>query len=248
MRKSVIAGNWKMHHTIKVTKDFFNKYSSALNSLNDEIIIFPPYTSLDTANDLVKNTSINIGAQNMHYEESGAFTGEISSNMLLDIGIRYVLIGHSERRKYYNETNISVNSKVVKALEKDMIPVVCIGEDEMQREQGETNKILEEQIFEGLKNVSSNSARIIIAYEPIWAIGTGITATAEQAEDACLNIRNFLFELFGGTAFDIRVLYGGSVKPTNIKSLMKMENIDGVLVGGASLSEEFVQIAQYNLN
>ncbi len=246
MRKSVIAGNWKMHHTTKETKDFFEKYTSDLICTQDEIIIFPPYTSLETANELAESTSISIGAQNMHYEETGAYTGEISSDMLLDIGIRYVLIGHSERRKYYNETNISVNSKVIKALEKDMIPVVCIGENEKQREQGETYSILKEQIYEGLKDISSSIPSIIIAYEPIWAIGTGKTATAEQAEDACLNIRNFLFELFGEMASEIRILYGGSVKATNIRSLMAMKNIDGVLVGGASLGEEFVQIAQYN--
>ena len=248
MRKNVIAGNWKMHHTIKETKDFFEQYSSELSKLNEEIIIFPPYTSLETANELCKDTSINIGAQNMHYEEAGAYTGEISSDMLLGIGIQYVLIGHSERRKYYNETNTSVHSKVIKALEKGMIPIVCIGENETQREQGETYNILKEQIYEGLKDISLNISNLIIAYEPIWAIGTGKTATSEQAEDACMNIRNFLFELFGEIAYEIRILYGGSVKATNIQSLMAMANIDGVLVGGASLGEEFVKIAQFNLS
>lgn len=248
MRKNIIAGNWKMHHTLKETEDFFEKYSSELNQANNEIIIFPPYTSLLTSSQLSKETSIKIGAQNMHYEESGAYTGEISSDMLLNIGITHVLIGHSERRKYYNETNDSVNLKVIKALEKNMIPIVCIGENEIQREQGKTNDILKEQIFDGLKNISANFSRIIIAYEPLWAIGTGNTATAEQAEDACMNIRNYLFELFGDIASSTCILYGGSVKAANIQSLMAMENIDGVLVGGASLGEEFVQIAQYNLN
>ena len=248
MRKNVIAGNWKMHHTIKETKDFFEKHSSELSRLDDEIIIFPSYTSLETANELCKDNSINIGAQNMHYEEAGAYTGEISSDMLLDIGIQYVLIGHSERRKYYNETNTSVHSKVIKALEKGMTPIVCIGENETQREKGETYNILKEQIYEGLKDISLNISSIIVAYEPVWAIGTGKTATAEQAEDACMNIRNYLFELFDEIAFEIRILYGGSVKATNIQSLMVMANIDGVLVGGASLGEEFVKIAQYNLS
>ena len=182
----------------------------------------------------------------MHSQENGAYTGEISSDMLLDIGIQYVLIGHSERRKYYNETNTSVHAKVVKALEKGMIPIMCVGENETQREEGKTNQILEKQIYEGLKDISLTLPNIIVAYEPIWAIGTGKTATVEQAEDACLNIRNFLFELFGEISSEIRILYGGSVKATNIRSLMAMENIDGVLVGGASLGEEFVRITQYN--
>ena len=194
---------------------------------------------------MTKTSNIRIGAQNMHFEDSGAYTGEISADMLKELGIHFVLIGHSERRKYFGETDDTVNRKVMKALDKDILPVVCIGEDLQERESGITNQVLRRQVLDGLKNIGSGDI-IIISYEPVWAIGTGKTATDEQADDACKNIRESLREIFAEYADNIRILYGGSVNASNIKSLMAMPNIDGVLVGGASLKADFIEIVHYD--
>ena len=245
MRKKVIAGNWKMFKLQSETQAYFEQFSAQLDASDREVMIFPPFTALETALKMTKTSNIRIGAQNMHFEDSGAYTGEISADMLKELGIHFVLIGHSERRKYFGETDDTVNRKVMKALDKDILPVVCIGEGLQERESGITNQVLRRQVLDGLKNIGSGD-RIIIAYEPVWAIGTGKTATDEQAEDACKNIREYLREIFAEYADNIRILYGGSVNASNIKSLMAMPNIDGVLVGGASLKADFIEIVHYD--
>lgn len=227
------------------TKEYFTQLKEQLIADDRDVMIFAPFTSLETALEMTKDTAIRIGAQNMHFEDSGAYTGEISADMLKELGLDLVLIGHSERRKYFGETDETVNAKLQKALEKELSPVVCIGEDLSERETGITNEVLRRQVLNGLKNVSAGD-KIIVAYEPVWAIGTGKTATDDQAEDACRYIRTCLRELFGDVSEEMRILYGGSVNASNIKNLMSMQNIDGVLVGGASLKADFVQIVHYD--
>ncbi len=243
MRKKIIAGNWKMFKNNYETKIFFEQYLDRLFREDVDIYVFTPFTDLKSACDSVCGTQVKIGAQNMHYKDDGAFTGEISADMLRELGVECVLIGHSERRKYFGESNETVNLKLRKALEKNLIPIMCIGEDLEDRENGRTFNVIEKQLDDGLKNI--NSPDFVIAYEPIWAIGTGKTATNDQAEDVCFFIREHLRKTFGNVCDEIRILYGGSVKPTNIVGLMFKENIDGVLVGGASLTEDFVKIVNY---
>lgn len=245
MRKKVIAGNWKMYKNAAETKAYFDMFLKEIDTDEKEVIIFPPFTSISSAVCMTVGSNVKIGAQNMHYEDCGAFTGEVSCGMINETGACYVLIGHSERRKYFNEKNETVNKKVSKALGENLIPVVCIGEDLSEREDGKTYEILFSQLTQGLKNIS-DAEKIIIAYEPIWAIGTGKTATDLQAEEACAKIREYLFSMFGDISDKIRILYGGSVNASNIKSLMSMANIDGVLVGGASLNSDFIKIVQYD--
>ena len=245
MRKNFIAGNWKMYKTAGETEAFFDEVLSRIDTNDKDVVIFPPFTSLAAAVEKTRGTHVAIGAQNVHYEDEGAFTGEVSCKMLRELGVRYVIIGHSERRKYFAENNETVKRKVIKALSEDIIPVVCVGEDLNQREEGIAYDVIRLQVLKGLQEVPADS-RLVVAYEPVWAIGTGKTATAEQAEEACANIRTYLRELFGDLADEIRILYGGSVKPSNIRSLMEMENIDGVLVGGASLNADFVELVHYD--
>ena len=189
-----------------------------------------------------------MGAQNLHFEDAGAFTGEVSAQMLREIGVDYVIIGHSERRQYFGETDETVNKKLIKALASELIPILCVGESLEERETGKTNDIIEGQIKKGLQNISAEEIeRVVIAYEPIWAIGTGKTATSEQANEVCVFIRKILAELFGTTASErVRIQYGGSVKPSNIKEIMEQSDIDGALVGGASLiAEDYLQLVNY---
>ncbi len=246
MRKKVIAGNWKMFKTVIETKQFFADFLNALNTDQKDVILFPTFTSLNEAVDAAKGSYVKIGAQNMHFEDSGAYTGEISAPMIKETGAQYVLIGHSERRKYFAETDETVNKKLRKALESDLLPVVCVGEDLTEREEGKTFEVLRRQIFDGLAELSGADIQdLIIAYEPVWAIGTGKTATDAQADEACAKIRDYLNELFG-SAETVRILYGGSVNAGNIKALMSMPAIDGVLVGGASLKADFIDIVHYD--
>ena len=246
MRRKVIAGNWKMNKLPNETIDFIQKLEPLVKETGNEIILCVPYTDLFYALMTAQNTNIKIGAQNMHFEEKGAYTGEVSGEMLKSIGVEYVIIGHSERRAYFLETNEIVNKKIKAALKYDLKPIVCVGESLEQRESGKTNEIITEQIQYALKDITSEQLKsIIVAYEPIWAIGTGKTATAEDAENAIKAIRSKLLEMYGQqTSQGVIIQYGGSLKSTNAKEIFSMQNIDGGLVGGASLDvEEFSKIA-----
>lgn len=248
MRKPIIAGNWKMHKTIQEAKDFAEKLSTEKLNPEVEAVICSPYTAIKELVNKLNNTSIGIGAQNFHYEDKGAFTGEISASMLLEIGTKYVIIGHSERRQYFGETDETVNLKTKKALDTGLVPIVCVGESLEQRENDETKSVIKVQVEKALKEIPKDHiTKVVIAYEPIWAIGTGKTATAEQANEVCRFIRETLTEIFGKESSEkIRIQYGGSVKPSNIKEIMAQSDIDGALIGGAALvAEDFVQLINY---
>lgn len=245
MRRKIIAGNWKMNKTPQEAVALINELKPLLANAEAEVAFCPPAVSLAAALEATKGSNIGIGAQNMYFEESGAFTGEIAPNMLTEMGVKYVILGHSERRQYFAETDETVNKKVLKALEHNLIPIVCVGESLEQREQGITEDLVRLQTKIALRGVPAERAKeVVIAYEPIWAIGTGRTATNEQAEEVCAAIRKVLKELYGGVAEEIRIQYGGSVKPSNAKEIFGMPNIDGGLVGGASLTKDFAGIVQ----
>ena len=234
MRKKVIAGNWKMNMLPNDTIDFINALEPNVKESDSEIIICVPFTDLFYAISFCQGTNIHVGAQNVFYEDSGAYTGEVSAQMLKCINTEYVIIGHSERRKYFAETDEIVNKKVHKAIENGLKPIICVGETLEEREQGKAIEKITSQISEALKGLTKeNLENIIIAYEPIWAIGTGKTATKEDANEAIKAIRSRINEQFGTD--DITILYGGSVKPENANELFQMSDIDGALVGGASL-------------
>ena len=234
MRKKVIAGNWKMNMLPNDTIDFINVLQPNVKESDSEIIICVPFTDLFYAISFCQGTNIHVGAQNVFYEDSGAYTGEVSAQMLKCINTEYVIIGHSERRKYFAETDQIVNKKVHKAIENGLKPIICVGETLEEREQGKAIEKITSQISEALKGLTKeNLKNIIIAYEPIWAIGTGKTATKEDANEAIKAIRSKINEQFGTD--DITILYGGSVKPENANELFQMSDIDGALVGGASL-------------
>ncbi len=248
MRKPVIAGNWKMHYTvdeaIKVAKELLPLVKNA----SPEVIICAPFVQLKDLVDIFKGSNIMVGAQNMHWEEKGAYTGEISPGMLEEMGVEYVIIGHSERRQYFNETDETVNKKLKSAFNHQLIPIMCCGETLEQRDANETESHLETQIKEGLKDLSPEQVtEMIIAYEPIWAIGTGKTATSEDANATIKFIRNTVEILYGkDVAEAVRIQYGGSVKPSTIKEQMAMSDIDGALVGGASLvAADFGKIVNF---
>ena len=234
MRRKVIAGNWKMNMLPNDTIDFINALEPNVKESDSEIIICVPFTDLFYAISFCQGTNIHVGAQNVFYEDSGAYTGEVSAQMLKCINTEYVIIGHSERRKYFAETDEIVNKKVHKAIENGLKPIICVGETLEEREQGKAIEKITSQISEALKGLTKeNLENIIIAYEPIWAIGTGKTATKEDANEAIKAIRSKINEQFGTD--DVTILYGGSVKPENAKELFQMSDIDGALVGGASL-------------
>ena len=245
MRKKVIAGNWKRNMLPNETINFIEGLSQEIKDVKNEIILCVPYTDLFYALLTAQNTNIKIGAQNMHWKEKGAYTGEISGQMLKSIGVEYVIIGHSERRQYFAETDETVNLKVKSALENNLKPIICVGETLEQREHGETEKIIESQIKLALKDLRKEQIRaIIIAYEPVWAIGTGKTATPEEANNVIKYIRKQIKELYNEEiAENIIIQYGGSVKASNAEELFNMSDIDGALVGGASLNfKEFSEI------
>lgn len=241
MHRPLIAANWKMNKTIGETEDFIHSFLSMIKDVDDvDIIISPPFTSLSVASSLLENTDIRLAAQNVFYEEKGAFTGEISPSMLLSAGCTHVIIGHSERRQYFSETDDIVNKKVKNARKNGLEVILCIGESLNEREMGKTFDLLNRQLTGSLKDVHLEG--ITIAYEPIWAIGTGKTATPEQANEAHAYIREWLRN-YGEGSEGVRILYGGSVTPENIKSLMAEPEVNGALVGGASLkSESFAKI------
>ena len=249
MRKKVIAGNWKMNMLPNEAIDFIEKLGPLVKDTENEVILCVPYTDLFYALLTVQETNIKVGAQNMHFESKGAYTGEVSAEMLKSINVEYVIIGHSERRAYFAETDETVNKKIKSALKNELKPIVCVGESLEQREAGETNNIITTQTrlaLDGLK--SEEVEKIIIAYEPIWAIGTGKTATSEDAQNSIHAIREEITKIYGQeTADRVIIQYGGSVKSSNCKELFSMPDIDGGLVGGASLDPvEFSKIVNYD--
>jgi len=245
----LVAGNWKMNKTVGETVELVTQLKQKLSDVkNREILVCPPFTSLIVAKEVIKNSNIKLGAQNMYFEKPGAFTGEISPVMLKDIGCEYVIIGHSERRQYFGETDESVHKKMKVAFENSIIPIVCIGETLQQRQKNETFSVIERQIKTGLTGLTGEEPKIlVIAYEPVWAIGTGITATPQQAEEVHSFIRKLYSEMYGKDAAEnIRILYGGSVKPDNVSEIMRQPDIDGALVGGASLkADDFIKLVRY---
>ncbi len=248
MRRKVIAGNWKMNMLPNETIQFIEDLAPLVKDTEHEVILCVPYTDLFYALLTAQNTNIKIGAQNMHFAESGAYTGEVSGKMLKSINVEYVIIGHSERRQYFNETDETVNKKVKAAFEYALKPIVCVGETLEQREAGKVEEIITNQTklaLDGLTNEQVENT--IIAYEPIWAIGTGKTATKEDANDAVKAIRKKIAEIYGQNVADgVIIQYGGSVKSSNAKELFSMSDIDGALVGGASLkADEFSKIVEF---
>jgi triosephosphate isomerase len=240
-RRPLIAGNWKMHATRAATTALLEGIKLAAAGARDrEVVVAPPYTALETAARVLAGSAIGLAGQNLHWEPKGAYTGEIAGEMLKDAGCTYVIIGHSERRQYFGETNETVRQKIEAALRVDLKPIVCIGETLREREGGNTLPVIERQVRDGLAGFSRDVVRgLVIAYEPVWAIGTGRTATPEQAQEVHAAIRSLARELAGETGGEaVRILYGGSVKADNIDSLMSQPDIDGALVGGASLEAE----------
>ncbi len=248
MRRKIIAGNWKMNKTPAETVALINELKPLVVTEDTDVVFCVPAISLTTALDAAKGTNIEIGAQNMYFEESGAYTGEIAPGMLTSIGVKYVIIGHSERREYFAESDETVNKKVLKAFEHGITPIVCCGESLKQREQGITIDWIRQQIKIAFLSVTADQAKeAVIAYEPIWAIGTGKVATTEQAEEVCKAIRECIAEIYDeATAAAIRIQYGGSVTAASAADLFSQPNIDGGLVGGASLKADFGKIVNYN--
>lgn len=237
MRTPIIAGNWKMFKTVEQSVSFIEEVKGKAEVEGVESVICAPFTSLPALVEAVKGTSLKVGAQNMHWEDSGAYTGEISGEMLQALGVDYVIIGHSERRAYFAETDETVNKKVHAAFKYGITPIVCVGENLEEREAGKTKDVCKVQTEAALEGLSSEQvAKVVIAYEPIWAIGTGKSSTAEDANDVISYIRELVADKYGREAADkIRIQYGGSVKPNNIREFMGQADIDGALVGGASL-------------
>ena len=249
MRKKVIAGNWKMNKLPNETIDFIDRLIPKIKDTENEVVLCVPYTDLFYAILTAQNTNIKIGAQNMHFEEKGAYTGEVSGQMLKAINVDYVIIGHSERRQYFGETDETVNKKVKSAFANGLKPIVCVGESLEQRENGEEKEIVTSQTRLALNGLNNEQVQnVIIAYEPIWAIGTGKTATSEDANNMCKIIRAEIEKIYGqNIAQRVIIEYGGSVKPQNAKELFETSDIDGALIGGASLKvEDFEQIVNYN--
>jgi triosephosphate isomerase len=239
----IIAGNWKMNKDPAESRVLVQRLLAHIGEVKDRrVIVIPPFTSLLAVNEIVRNSRIKLGAQNMHWERSGAYTGEISGLFLISIGVEYVLIGHSERRHIMGETNEMLNLKLKTALDVGLISIFCVGETEEEREKGRTEEVIMQQLQQGLKGIEKEVHKIIIAYEPVWAIGTGKTATPEQAEAVHVFIRKHVQK-------PTAILYGGSVKPDNVEAIMAQKEIDGVLVGGASLDpESFARIVNVTIS
>jgi triosephosphate isomerase len=248
-RTPLIAGNWKMYKTtLEAVKTAQRLVELVADSADVDIMIAPVFTALDPVSQVVSNSRVALGAQNLYWEKEGAYTGEISADMLLSAGCQYVIIGHSERRQYFGETDETVNKKIRAALDTALIPVLCVGETEEEREAGQTFSVLDKQVKIGLNEYfAKDLGTLVIAYEPVWAIGTGKTATKEQAQETHEYIRSLMNQTFDkALAQSVRILYGGSVKPANVSELMAMPDIDGALVGGASLdAESFSKIVKF---
>lgn len=247
MRKKIIAGNWKMNMTPSEAVKLVEELKPLVQNEAVDVAFCVPAIDIVPVAEAVKGTNIKVGAENMYFEESGAYTGEISPKMLVDAGVSYVVLGHSERREYFHETSEDVNKKMIKALEHGITPIMCCGESLTQREQGITIDWIRQQVKVGFQGISAEDAKkVVIAYEPIWAIGTGKTATTEQAEEVCYAIRNCIAEIYGPSIADeIRIQYGGSVNAGNAAELFAQPDIDGGLVGGASLKPDFGKIVNY---
>lgn len=246
-RKLIVAGNWKMHKTSAETRSFITELAPSLAAAKPDcqVIVAPPFTSLSAAVAEAKGTEIRVAGQNLHWEDKGAFTGEVSAPMLKEIGCTYVIIGHSERRQYFGETDETVNLKIQAAMKSGLVPIFCLGETLDEREGGKTFNVVKRQLLQGMGAIRpAEPPEFVIAYEPVWAIGTGRTATPEQAQEVHAYLRGELATLMGKDFADaVRILYGGSVKPDNTRSLMGCEDIDGGLVGGASLKvQDFLGI------
>ena len=237
LRKAVVAGNWKMNNDRNAAKKLITELAPMVKDAACEVVLCVPYTNLETALSLCEGTNMHVGAENCHWAKSGAFTGEISAEMLAEMGVEYVIIGHSERRQYFGETDQTVNARVRAALDAGLKVILCVGEVLEQREQGITEEVVSLQTKVALGGVSEEDlSRVIIAYEPVWAIGTGKTATAEQAEEVCAIIRGVVAKLYTKAAADaLTIQYGGSMKPGNAKELLSKEDVDGGLIGGAAL-------------
>ncbi len=248
MRKPIIAGNWKMNKTAAQAEALINDLKPLVAKSKPEVVICVPYTDLWVAKKAIEGSKIKLGAENVAWADSGAFTGEISAEMLKEIGVEYVIIGHSERRQYFGETDATVNMRLKQALKNSLKPIVCVGETLVEREKNKTKRVLKKQILEGFADITAEDfANIVIAYEPVWAIGTGKTATAEDANATISYIRSIVKKTWGiEVAKALRIQYGGSMKPSNAKELMAMRNIDGGLIGGAALkAEDFAGIVNY---
>ncbi len=251
-RKYLIAGNWKMNTTASETDDLISEINSLVGQQTQvQVCICPPFTSLQKGSSLVEQTEVLLGAQNMSAEPSGAFTGEISAEMLRDLYVNFVILGHSERRQYFGETNESINLKVLAAVQNNLKPIYCIGETLEERESGKTLEVVKTQVKEGLANFPlSEVDNLVLAYEPVWAIGTGKTATDEMAQEVHAYVRGLLVDLFGDAAGSgVRILYGGSMKPENASGLLTQPDVDGGLIGGASLNaKSFCAIVDSAIN
>jgi triosephosphate isomerase (TIM) len=248
MRKPIIAGNWKMHMTMASGRDFIEEVAAGLGETEVEVVLCVPFTLIQPLNAAAEGTPIKIAAQNMHFEDSGAYTGEISAQMLKEAGAAYVVIGHSERRQYFNETDETVNLKLKKAHEAGLVPIVCCGETLEEREAGNTEAVVRRQVIAAFEGISSEqTVKTVVAYEPVWAIGTGRTATAAQAQEVIGFIRSLLEAKYGDViSEEVRIQYGGSVKPDNIEEIMNEVDIDGALVGGASLKpDSFLSLVNF---
>jgi triosephosphate isomerase len=248
MRRPIIAGNWKMYKTIQEAVGFVEAIKGDVENTDVEVVICCPYTCLSEVKKAIKVTKIKLGAQNMHWEDFGAYTGEISPMFLQEIGVDYVIVGHSERRQYFLETDELVNKKLLKALDRGIKPILCVGESLDEREKGLTNERVREQVLLGIEGVSRDAiSEIVIAYEPIWAIGTGKTASAQDANEVIAYIRKIISEKFDDAVSEaVRIQYGGSVKPANAAEIMQELDIDGALVGGASLEAvSFLEIVNF---
>lgn len=247
-RKKIIAGNWKMNMTPSEAVALCETLRPLVQNPEVDVVYCVPAIDICPVAEAIKGTNVNLGAENMYFEEKGAYTGEISPAMLVDAGVKYVVLGHSERRGYFGETSEDVNKKILKALEHGIIPIMCCGESLEQREQGVTMDFIRQQVKAGYQGVSADQAKTtVIAYEPIWAIGTGKTATTEQAEEVCKAIRETIAEIYDtDTAAAIRIQYGGSMNAKNCAELLAQPDIDGGLIGGASLKPDFGTIVNYN--
>ena len=247
-RKKIIAGNWKMNMTPSEAVELVNTLKSLVVTEEADVVFCVPAIDIIPVVEAAKGSNIQVGAENMYFEEKGAYTGEISPNMLTDAGVKYVVLGHSERREYFAETNETVNKKMLKAFEHGLTPIMCCGETLEQREQGVTMDFIRQQVKVGFQNVTADQAKTaVIAYEPIWAIGTGKTATADQAQEVCAMIRHTIAEMYDeATAEAVRIQYGGSMNAGNAAELLSKPDIDGGLIGGAALKPDFGKIVNYN--
>ncbi|MCG6552349.1 MAG: triose-phosphate isomerase [Candidatus Magnetominusculus sp. LBB02] len=245
MRKPFIAANWKMYKTTGETRDFITNFLPAVKAVkNVDIVLAPPFISLPLAGEMLKGSNVMLSAQDMYFEAEGAYTGEVSAKMILDIGCSWVIVGHSERRQYFNESDEFLNKKTKAAKAAGLGVIFCIGETLDERNSGKMFDIIKREVEGGLKDV--DTANLVVAYEPIWAIGTGVTATPDQAQEAHAFVRDRLRDMYGAKADEIRILYGGSVKPDNVTEIMSKPDVDGALVGGASLKpDSFEKIVKF---